>query len=392
MIQPMRDEFAHPRVDVFRTWLPVFVLIIGTALALVVRWQLRMFTSGDFNIYFIKWYEKAQTGGFSLLAKGFTNYPPLYEFWLYIASNRLQFLPPEISIKLFSVPFDFLCAFFTYKIVQLKYGRGLAPALAWLAVLFSPTVVLNSAAWAQIDAVYTAFLVGCLYFLLRGRPSAAAICFGLAFSFKAQAIFFAPVLLIFWLKKQMPFKHLLLIPLVWLVSFAPSLIPGRPLGDLLTLYLKQSDQFPALQMNFPNLLAFIPDRFFNLLDGPMIILSAAAVLMFMALTCASKQKPTSEKMILAAVFCLILVPFMLPRMHDRYMFAADVISIALAFYMPRLLYVPVVVSAASTNAYVYYLWGVYPAPSGVFAAILLVLLVALTYQLLRELYPHLELK
>jgi Gpi18-like mannosyltransferase len=49
------------------------------------------------------------------------------------------------------------------------------------------------------------------------------------------------------------------------------------------------------------------------------------------------------------------VPFFLPRMHERYFYLADVISLLYAFYNPRRWYLPVLIILASTLSYMPYL-------------------------------------
>ena len=58
---------------------------------------------------------------------------------------------------------------------------------------------------------------------------------------------------------------------------------------------------------------------------------------------------------LAAVF-VVLVPFFLPAMHERYFYLADVLSVIVAFHLPRRLWpVPVLVQFASAFSYVPFL-------------------------------------
>jgi len=68
-------------------------------------------------------------------------------------------------------------------------------------------VIINGAAWGQCDAIYTAFCLGSLYFILADRPAWACILFGLALSFKLQAVFFAPVLLLLFLRGKRAARH-----------------------------------------------------------------------------------------------------------------------------------------------------------------------------------------
>src|SRR5205807_229321 len=141
-----------------------------------------------------------------------------------------------VAIKTISVVFDGVLAIFTYLILSLRYRRSYASIIGALVILFAPTIFINSAAWGQSDATYTAFCLGSLYFLLRGRPAWACIFFGLAISFKLQAIFFLPVLLMLLLRRKLPMKYLVLIPVVFLLMLAPAFIAGRDAWSLLTIY------------------------------------------------------------------------------------------------------------------------------------------------------------
>ena len=56
-----------------------------------------------------------------------------------------------------------------------------------------------------------------------------------------------------------------------------------------------------------------------------------------------------------AALIAVAVPFLLPHMHDRYFFLADVLSAAFAFQFVMLVHVPVCVSFASLMGYHAYL-------------------------------------
>jgi Gpi18-like mannosyltransferase len=67
----------------------------------------------------------------------------------------LTYLPvsPLVGIKAFSVFFEMVIAFFTYRIVALKYPSFWTPFIAALIAFLLPTVVINGAMWAQGDAI-----------------------------------------------------------------------------------------------------------------------------------------------------------------------------------------------------------------------------------------------
>ena len=151
---------------------------------------------------------------------------------------------------------------------------------AIFAILFAPTVVLNSAFWGQADALYTVALITCIYFLLIKRPALAMLFFGVSISFKAQAIFLLPLLFALLLRREIPWKDLLIVPSIMLLSLVPALLAGRSLIDLLSVYPSQASQYQQLSMHAPSLLSLIPNsgRFFPYFYPAGLILAIAVSL------------------------------------------------------------------------------------------------------------------
>src|SRR5271157_2671373 len=177
--------------------LPVsdFVIIAtGLALAIAIRYSLLNFQSVDYIVYTRHWYAFIKAHGFSAFGQDFSNYNPPYLYLLYVIIRFSPDLPGLTATKLPSIVADFLCAGLAYKIVNIKYSKSPLPMFAVFAILFAPTVVLNSAFWGQADALYTIALIGCIYFLLTKHPAWAMFFFGVSISFKAQAIFLLPLL------------------------------------------------------------------------------------------------------------------------------------------------------------------------------------------------------
>ena len=169
-------------------------IAVATALvliALAVRSVFFKYETGDYTSYFHVWYEFILGHGrFGALKYSFANYNEPYLYLLALLTYTP--LGPLVGIKLISVSFDLVLGYFSYRIVRLRYPHGWVPTVAAAAVLFLPTVVLNSALWGQIDATYTSLALGGLYFMLRRRPWLACIFFGLALSFKLQVVFPLP--------------------------------------------------------------------------------------------------------------------------------------------------------------------------------------------------------
>jgi Gpi18-like mannosyltransferase len=88
-----------------------------------------------------------------------------------------------------------------------------------------------------------------------------------------------------------------------------------------------------------------------------------------------------------ALVSALLVPFTLPHMHERYFFAADVISIIYAFYRPKRFFVPIIVGGASLFSYFPFLFREEPIGLQYLAILMAVALIVVAADLIRSLYP-----
>ena len=363
------------------------LLAVGILLAVMVRYLLLPFETFDY-IIFQRWYDFiVQHGHFAALKYDFANYNVLYLYLLATVAYFLPALPSLLAIKIISIIFDFVLAFFVYRCVRLRYRQpteDAIPILGALVALSMPTVVINSALWGQADAIYTAFLVACLYYLLAGRQAAAFIAFGVAFSFKAQSVFFGPFLLWLSAKKKVNWRCIL-SPMVYLISILPAWFIGRPLYDLLMIYPNRINNYyyghkRRLSLNAPNLYQWIPNAYYDFYPVG-IAFTAGIVLGIAYFVSKSRVKITADRLVFLATCSVLVMPYFLPRMHDRYFLPADVIAIILAFYCPRYWYVPVVIGSVSVLAYLPFLFNIFIF-SQLLPAVLLLLIAFLGRQFL----------
>jgi Gpi18-like mannosyltransferase len=384
------------------------VLGILFLLAIALRISLFHIQTSDYNAFLSQWYDFIQShGGFAALKYNFSNYNVPYLYLL--ALTTYLPIPKLIAIKSLSVVFDIVLGLFTYLILNLKYKRSLAAAIGALVVLFAPTIFINSSAWGQCDAIYTAFCLGSLYFLLKERPAWACVFFGLALSFKLQAIFFLPVLLVLVLRKKMPLKHLVLIPASFLLMLLPAFIAGRDALSLLTIYAGQINtggvgvgalgtfnnggaqpsnggnrghfnggdpgsfrggdpggfnggghgaggvSSSSLTYNAPTFYQWLPAGAPEYWKWIGIGLAILIVLGVGVLVWRSKKQLTPGVIVKIALVFALLIPFLLPEMHERYFYLADVISIIYAFYFPRYFFVAVIMQLCSLLSYTPYM-------------------------------------
>jgi Gpi18-like mannosyltransferase len=316
------------------------------------------YETGDARI-FLSWYQHIATnGGFAALKDiSFANYNVTY---LYLLAG-LSYLPvtPLIGIKVLSAAFDFLLGYFVYRIVALRYPGKWWPVLAGAITLFLPTVVVNASMWGQADAMYAAFAVGGVYFLLRKRPWLACAFIGIAFALKLQTVFLFPLLLLLVLLRFVPWKTLLAIPLVYVVLDIPALIIGTSPSQLISVYVAQTGTFDLLTLNAPNVYQYLGTSVTSsALRIGGIVLTGVLVLALVVAVWWRRVEMSSTRIILAATVSVLLVPYFLPAMHERYFFLADALTVVAAFYLPRKLWaLPVLEQFASFFAYLPFLLG-----------------------------------
>ncbi|WP_051116422.1 glycosyltransferase 87 family protein [Amycolatopsis nigrescens] len=336
-------------------------MVVATAIvlgAVAVRLFFLDYQSLDYLGFVQRWYEYIQQhGGFAALKDNFANYNAPY-LYLLAAASYLP-IPPLLAVKLISIVFDGLLGWFAYRILTLRifrYPAGPVPAAGAAVVVLLPTVVLNGSMWAQADSIYAAFSAGGLYYLLRHRPWLACSFFGLALAFKLQAVFLFPVLLLLVLRRTVPWQALAAIPGVYLLLDVPALLLGADPRSLLLVYLDQAETYDQLTLNAPNVYQYLNVTQSDVLRDAGIALTGVLVLGLIAVVVLRRIELTGTRILLAAAVSALLVPFLLPSMHERYFYLADVLTVLVACQLPRRLwYVPVLTQFASLFSYLPFL-------------------------------------
>lgn len=355
-------------------------------LAIALRLSLIAFESADYFLFFRDWYRVIQEQGVLALVSLKYDYTPSYLYLLYWVSVLFPKLSSVAAIKLPSIVFDFLSAYLVFQIVRLKYPHGPAPIFAYFFVLFAPTIILNSALWGQTDSIYTAFLLMCMYFLLTGGGAFAAIAFGVALAFKLQAIFLAPLLLVLALKGRLPWKHFLWIPLMYLILILPAWVAGRPLEDLLRIYLDQTQSYPFLSLNAPTLYAWLPESMYAVFYPAGMIWAGGFVFLYLVAVIKSHAKLSQALILNLGMLSVLLVPFFLPKMHERYFYPADMLSIVYGFFFPGQFFIPIAMGLISLFAYQPFLFGRQLIPVEILSVGILVVLVCVARKAIYGLY------
>jgi Gpi18-like mannosyltransferase len=257
--------------------------------------------------------------------------------------------------------FDVFGATFVYLLVRLYRPSWQLPLLA-AAVFFSgPTWLVNSAVWGQADSTYTTFLLACLYLLLVDRPALAVASFSIALAFKPQGIFFAPLLMLMLLWGRIRWYHLLLVPVVYALCMAPAVAFGRTWIEVFTAYTGQADSGQALTHNAATIYVFLPKSAYTLLFWPAVVVATGIFLAWVLITWRTVRRADTPTLILLALVCVTLVPFLLPNMRERYYYPADTLSLILAFMVPSFWFFPVLFQILSLLSYSMFLWAAPPS-------------------------------
>lgn len=337
----------------------ITLLFVAAAVAalICIRVSLLHFASRDYNVFLSQWLSQMREyKGLEALRVQIGDYNMPYLYFLFIISKFN--LSDLVLIKWFSCVFDFVCAFFVMKCVEVKFQNVFVKIAAFFTALVHPTVLMNSAYWGQCDSILVAGIVASFYFLLKGNGRLATIMFALAFSFKLQAIFVLPAFIVAVIVGKVKLKDLIFFPLTFIATLLPAIAAGRSIVDSLSVYFMQTTQYPELILNAPSVYQLVSSKAsfesFNFLG---IMLSGLAALLLVYLCFVFKDKIGQKQLVLVFFLSSLLLPFLLPRMHERYFFIADIMSIIYLFYNPKRWYFSFITVFASYNACANYLSG-----------------------------------
>ncbi len=310
-------------------WIVSALLLL---LAFAARAYVFDYETLDYQNFLTKWVDFfRENGHFRALRYSVGNYNIPYLYFL--AFFSLLPVRDLYLIKLLSTFFDVLLAWASMQLLGRFTKKTAARLGCFFAVLFLPTVFLNSAVWAQCDSSYTALLVLALYLALDERPVPSMICAALAFGFKLQAVFVLPVFAVLWMQGKFKWRHFLVFPAAYVLLVLPAVLLGRPFWETITLYFSQTGSIgDGLNYNSSSIFAI----FWRIKDpepaSTIAILAAFLFMLAVLAVCYVNRKRLSDRAVLAAaVLFAVGIPFLLPHMHDRYFFCADILTVVLAF-------------------------------------------------------------
>ena len=350
-----------------RSHFSIVAIVAITLIGIAMRLSLRYFESADYQVWLSEWYDAIrENGGLMGLSQQVGDYNVLYQFLIacmtYVPIHKLY------AYKLLSCVFDFLLAFVAGKLAQEIWGGDSKRpfVLAYGLVLLSPIVVLNSSAWAQCDSIWTSLCLATVLLLLRKRPVLAFVAYGLAWSFKLQSVLLVPFLLYLWLAdRSFSLLHFLEVPAVMLATALPAIVQGTSPLEVFAIYANQTNSYPFIYANYPSIWAVlvrVSQEERAMLDpylGKWMICTAAGALgMEIYVLCKRDGgQPSKEALLSAGALLTYTAVSLLPEMHDRYAYLAEVMLIVLVVCNVRYAPVAVVAHLLSLMTYGNFLFG-----------------------------------
>lgn len=384
----------HYFVEIF-----LAIALIG---AFLIRWILSnriVRDPSDYKSFLLPWCEQYRTLGISAgLAQNFSDYYIPYNIALAVIATLFE--DPARLIGLFNSLFDFLTAIYIYKLgcryysgepvanttIELKKRDKQKATMIAVAFLYLPITFLNSAYWKQCDGIYTCFLVISLYYFLQEKYNASLINFAIAYCFKLQAVFLLPFYIIgYFTRRRYSIIQFLWIPVIYFLTGLPAVIMGRSIPDTYGIYFAQTQQHSnEMVLNTANFYALGLNNA-DALEKPAIIITIAAILFMMVLVFRKRENLTDSKWMLIAAWIPMTCYMFLPKMHERYDYAAIILLFLYAVITVRLIPSAVICVSCELLVYNNNLFSGNPFPNSVIAIAYCANHTYITYALYREL-------
>ncbi|WP_238191386.1 glycosyltransferase family 39 protein [Paenibacillus sp. L3-i20] len=332
-----------------RKWLPI--LLFGSfAAALAIRIILAITNEGYVNdiALFVFWSEHVVKEGISGFYHTdiFVDYPPGYIYVLFILGHLKEWLGITqgssgilLLYKLPAIAADLLAAAFIFRIAKKKLSSITAVGLAILW-LFNPAIIVDSAAWGQVDSVFALVLVLAISGIAERRFGKASVWYAIAALIKPQAFIFMPVLLLAFIIH----KKWRAVAVSAYYGFGTFIFLSLPffwsqggLIGLFNLYKETLSSYPYATLNAFNLYSLSNANWKPITEnwlfmsyqswGNLFILVAVVLAVYFAFASAKRDGEREDRSFFIAMILISVVFIVVTKMHERYMFPIMLLSI-----------------------------------------------------------------
>lgn len=349
-------------------WMNEHILALAFAAAVIlsiaIRYFLRNFYTTDADLCLIPWYNAIKDNG-GLLGLGKPVEGLNYSFTYQLLIALMTYLPiePLYAYKILSCIFDYLLAgavaYLVYDIVENnKLEKTL---LSFIMVSCSPVVLMDSAAWAQCDSIYTFWVVLSIIFLRKEKYIPAFIYYGVGFAFKFQSVFALPFFLFYYFyKRKFSVLHFGLIPVTMTVLALPSLIQGRTISEMIHIYTDNTSLHTSISNGFPTFWRLLNDgtgaEGYTFLKYTAMALTVVILGSFMYMWIRNNINLNNVNIILIAFILTYSTITFLPAMHERYGFIFEILAIVIVFIEIKTIPLLIGITCLSLTTYGVYLF------------------------------------
>ena len=299
----------------------------------------------------------------------FVDYLPGY-MWILWALGSFGALvtgstDPGALIKLPAILADGLLVFATARLAADLGAPRRGQLLAAIAIAVGPMIWLDSAVWGQVDSVGTAALLLSLSALIRGKTVRGAILAALAAVLKPQFGILIPIVAVLAFVRARSARDPWAFVVAGLAGAATIALAALPFGltlpDVLAKVAEAAGGYPYLSVNAWNPWALIEVGGRAVVDAtgwasdidplpligiPGVAIGSAGIATAVLAAMRYVQRDTAIRTV-TAVAILAIAFFVLPtRVHERYLFPAIPLTIALAAARPAWRWIAVATSVA----------------------------------------------
>lgn len=162
-------------------------------------WLMMPTFTHDWDTYcFQEWAKHIHTHGVALAYRGWTDYPPIWQYMLQVFvwffRDHLEIQEHKHFIKLIPLIFHVLTGSLILKILLeegIERGKALLGSMFYL---FNIAVLFNNIIWNQVDIILGGMLLFCVYLAIRRKPVAALVMLVLTLNFKLQGLVYIPII------------------------------------------------------------------------------------------------------------------------------------------------------------------------------------------------------
>jgi Gpi18-like mannosyltransferase len=338
------------------------IIVLAVALRMIIAYVLLPANAGftaDLEAFRFWAADLGANGPLGAYARGyFLDYLPGYLWILWplgaLSGALTGSFDPGALIKLPGILADGLLILATVRLASELGASTRAQRVVALLLAFTPIIWLNSAVWGQVDAVGTSVLIVAVTELIKGRTIRAAALAALAAVIKPQFGILIPLIAVIAVVRARRSGDAWSLPMVALTGTAVVSVAALPFGltvvDVIQRVGEAAATYPYLSVNAWNLWALADSGGSGILlnggwgsdtaalfgFGPPAVFFGTVLLLLAIVAAGWAARHDDRTRTVAALALIAIAFFLLPtRVHERYLFPAVPLTLALAAALPR---------------------------------------------------------